>query len=276
MKNQLKALLLAAIASSSQAFAAAPTDLIDAGDLIVGFYTASGTGAGRNLIVNIGAYQQFDNRDGSSIAVTSLAVQDLATIYGSNWNTRTDLVWSVTGATFTGSVDGLTRNTIFSASPRPTPGDTPSAIASTSDSGLAGDRPKIQAISDLFNAATDTTANSTVSINVDASLSNSFRAGQLSNNNIRFGPLGNNDADGLNITDLYALVPTSGGTSPSGNAAASGFVRGSNYLGYFTLDAAGLSYTATSAIPEPSTYAAIGGLVALGYAALRRRRRTQS
>jgi hypothetical protein len=55
------------------------------------------------------------------------------------------------------------------------------------------------------------------------------------------------------------------------------FTRGTNYLGYFTLSSNGLNYTASgTAIPEPSSYAVLGGLVALGYSAIRRRRNTKA
>lgn len=276
MKNQLKALVLSAVAFSSAAYAAVSTDLIEAGDIFIGFYAASGEGAGRNLIVNLGAYQQFDNRDGGSFSVTNVAIADLSGIYGADWNTRTDLVWTVTGFTSNTSVDGLTRNSVFASSPRVDIGNAPDAIASNNDSALALDRTNIETIKNLFNV-TDTTANSTVSVNVDATHSQAFTNRQNANNTARFGPLGANDASGTNITDFYGLVPTSGGIAPAGNAAANGWTRGSNYLGTFTLDATGLTFTAsTSAVPEPASFAALGGLVALGFAASRRRRSTHA
>lgn len=276
MKNQLKALALAAVAFSSAAYAAVPTDTIGPGDVFIGFYAASGEGAGRNLVVNLGGYQQFDNRNGGSFSITNVAIADLSSIYGADWNTRTDLKWAVTGYTSNTAVDGLTRNTVFASSARTDIGDAPNAIASNNDGTLQLDRTNIESIKNLFNSS-NTTGNSTVAVNEDGSLSTSFTQYQIANNNLRFGPLNNNDANGANISDFYGLVPTSGGVAPAGNAAANGWTRGSNYLGYFTLDASGLTFTASgSAVPEPSSYAAIGGVVALGFVASRRRRAVQA
>lgn len=265
MKHTLNAFLLATAVVSAPAFAATVSDTFDAGDLLVGFYTATGTGATQNLIVNLGAFQQFDNKNGATINFSSSIVSDLVATYGSNWNSRTDLVWSVTGATFASSLDGLTRNTIFATSPRASLGDSPVVIASNTDSALAQVRSQIQSIGGSFNLL-DATTNSSVSVVVPGSNPDSMIS-RMAGASPQFSSANTNDTNGNNYSDLFALVPSVGGLNPSGNS--SDYVRGSNLLGTFSLTASGLSFTA---VPEPSSYAAIAGVFALGAVAGRRRR----
>jgi hypothetical protein len=82
------------------------------------------------------------------------------------------------------------------------------------------------------------------------------------------------DAGGF-AAGTYALFDfTSAATS---TFAASSFTLGTTLSGYiydFALSGSTLQLTATvSAVPEPSTYAALLGGAALGFAAWRRRRR---
>ena len=275
MQSKLLALSVAALAATTGVFAATTTDTQAAGDILLGFYTSSGTGATQNLIVNLGSFTQFDSNNGGTITFSSSIVADLAATYGANWNSRTDLEWTVTGATYTGSVNGLTRNTIFATSPRASIGNSPASIDSASDGILAAVRGNIQAIGNTYNN-TETTANSSVSVVVSTN-TDSLYSRQQTSNAAQFGPNNANFTNGTSISDFYGLVPTLGGVAPTGlSTDASGLVwsRGSNYLGYFTLDGSGLSFTAAgSAIPEPSSYAAICGLAIMGYVAAGRRRR---
>lgn len=277
MKSKLLALSAASIAATVSVFGATTSDTQGAGDVLLGFYTASGTGATQNLIVNLGSYTQFESNNGATTNFSANIVADLAATYGASWNSRTDLEWTVTGANYTSSINGLTRNTIFSTSPRAQIGDAPTSIASGSDSTLSAVRVNIQAIANTYNN-TDTTVNGTVNVIVDGTNSDSLYARQQTANAAQFGPNTANLATGTSISDFYGLVPTSGGTAPTGlSTDGSGLVwaRGTNYLGYFTLSNSGLSFTAsgTSAIPEPSSYAALCGLAVMGYVAAGRRRR---
>ncbi|MCS6244246.1 MAG: PEP-CTERM sorting domain-containing protein [Opitutus sp.] len=270
MKNSLKALFLASVVTASSAFAATTTDTFAAGDILLGFFTSTGVGAGSNLMVNLGSFGQFDNNDGSTVNFSSSIVSDLNATYGSDWNTRTDIKWSVTGATFAASVDGLTRNSIFATA---VSGAAP--IASASDGILGTVRSNVSSIGTAFNAF-DTTANSTVSVVVASSNVNSMQARLTTNNSAQFGASNQNVTTATSVSDFYALVPTTGGTAPTGLATDGDgivFARGTNYLGTFELKASGLSFTASgaSAIPEPSTFGALAGAAVLGLAATRRR-----
>jgi len=277
MKNIFKASLVALTAASA-AIAATTTDTFNSGDVLVGFYSDTGTGgtSKMNLMVNLGSYTNFDNKDGATTNFSSSIVSDLVATYGSSWNTRTDISWSVAGFIFPAK-DGLPRNTVFATSPRANVSDAPIAIASNTDSFLSANaRTPIAGIATAFNYV-ETTANSTLNVLVsDASgginnnvSANSFRT-KLAANAPQFGYINTNDTNGSNVSDFYAVLPTDG-TAPSGTAAASGYTLGSNKLGYFTLDSNGLSFTSTAAIPEPSTAAALAGIVVLGCVVSRRR-----
>jgi hypothetical protein len=267
MRKLFSSLTVAAVVTAS-ASAAVPPDTFDAGDLMIGFYSAT---ENLNLVVNLGAYQQFDNRDGGSFSVSRLLVSDIASVYGANWNSRTDIVWTVTGATYASSIDGLTRNTIFASSPRASLGDSPISIAASTDAFQStNDRSQIASIFQGYNTATTTVEGGYAVVQDVGASTVAFRDYQITTPTSAFGTFNDNDTTSANISDFYGLVPTSGGIDPSGTALASGWTRGTNYLGYFTLDSSGLSFT--SAIPEPSTYAAFGGLAALGFAVMRRRR----
>ena len=283
MKNKLNIAIVSTVLASGVLFAApsaTTTDTFTEGEVLLGFYASSGTGASKNLVANLGSFDNFDNNDGATVSILgSSLVSDLVATYGANWNSRTDITWSVTGATFTDPVNGLTRNTIFVTSPRISVTDTPVSITGGTDSTLAGIRGNINSINTAYDAA-PTTANSTVTVVIDNSNPDSMQARMALSNSPQFGTSNTNLTAGTTISDFYGLVPTSRGTNPADAAIDTDgvvFTRGTNYLGYFTLSSNGLNYTASgTAIPEPSSYAVLGGLVALGYSAIRRRRNTKA
>jgi hypothetical protein len=87
---------------------------------------------------------------------------------------------------------------------------------------------------------------------------------------------GNLSADlevtGSGSSQFWLLTSTTPGTGSGKSATAEGPLAQGVDLGVFSLSNTGeLTFTAT-AIPEPSTYAAILGVITVGFAALRRRR----
>jgi hypothetical protein len=267
MKTQFKLLCLAASLSATGAIAATTTDTLTEGDVLFGVYASSGVGATQNLIVNLGGFQQFDNRDNQTTQLSANILADISSTFGSSWNSRTDLTWVVAGATLGQSVDGLTRNTIFATSPRFDASDAPVSITGGSSGTQASIANAIASVGNTYNSAT-TIGSGTVTAVVDGADVDSLNSRLTLTSSAMFGPYNVNDTTGSNVSDFYALVPTSGGVAPTGNAST--YSRGTNYLGYFTLDSSGLSFT--SAIPETSSFAFVGGLAVLGSALLRRRR----
>jgi hypothetical protein len=94
-----------------------------AGDLILGFKATGGMGADTNLEVNLGPASDFYNAAaGSTSVLTRMAVQDLVDTYGTDWATRSDLLWGVAGTTGVASVSGKPARTIWASRPEATPG----------------------------------------------------------------------------------------------------------------------------------------------------------
>jgi hypothetical protein len=280
MKTSFKTLLLATAVTASSAFAqtTTTTNTFDFGDIMLGFSASSGTGAGKSLQVNLGAFQQFDNADGSTIAFSSSIVADLNATFGdgtngtNDWRTSGFVKWSVIGTTGpTNGIDGLSRRTIFTTAP-----DGAIAPAATVDLTQSSDVPDITSMSTLYNGAT-VTANSTVSVVVDNSNAGSYFARVNNSPTVRFGTSNQTVANGTSsVLDFYAVVPTNpfgglGGEAIDGIGHV--YTAGSNFLGEFELKASGLTFTAAtaSAIPEPSTFGALAGAAVLGLAATRRR-----
>lgn len=69
-----------------------------ASDVFLGFRASDGQGQNTAYLVNLGQYSQLTAvSPGSSITLGGNLVDDLTSIYGSDWNTRVDLNWGVFG-----------------------------------------------------------------------------------------------------------------------------------------------------------------------------------
>ena len=66
-----------------------------AGDILVGFQATGGTGAGNNYVYNLGQGPSF--RSAAAAVNAGTIGADLAAVYGTNWFTRTDLLWTIAG-----------------------------------------------------------------------------------------------------------------------------------------------------------------------------------
>lgn len=66
-----------------------------AGDLLVGFQATGGTGAGNTYVYNVGPASTY--RDNPSVGFVANVNADLASTFGANWFSRTDLYWAVGG-----------------------------------------------------------------------------------------------------------------------------------------------------------------------------------
>ncbi len=272
-----KHLLAVALLAFAGGAVAVQAQTVTAGlnNLILGFRATGGTGAAVNLEVNLGSVSQFYNVLGNPISLTGLSVADLSAAYGSNWFNRSDLFWGVAGTT--GSAVGTTVNgaTIVTKTLWGTATETTLGVQSTAWNrlGTFSQQGPANTIATLYsggigslNGAT-ATGNSATAALLDTSLAGSWSkqegtnaaafGSQMSKSSFENGTPGSSVA----VSDLYELQPGSGAGS---------------YLGSFALTEGGLSYAGSAAgaaaVPEPSTYAAILGALALGLAALRRRR----
>jgi len=214
-------------------------------DLILGFQASGGTGANTNLEIDLGPASNFATTT-SSTSFSQLLGSDLTATYGSNWATRTDLSWGISGIT-----DNLGNNTF--------------------DTTINTSNPRVS--SDLSGPA-----------GVMSSLVGGFNSGTLAGN-ANAVTVGNGTTPASTIGNSYtSLVGAGGGTNDYGffqhgqtqdvNATGplgslelyhyfqSGKVSGkfplATDLGTFTLGGSGstatLTFQGVAAVPEPSTW----------------------
>jgi len=87
---------VALLASGPTAYAAAPT--FNQGDLIVGFRATGGTGADRNVLVNLGNCAGFRDHTVASGALSLGNINtDMQAQFGIGWGSRTDIFWGIAG-----------------------------------------------------------------------------------------------------------------------------------------------------------------------------------
>ena len=67
------------------------------GDIFIGFRATSGQGAATSYLVNIGSDSTFNAASSGATSVGNLNA-DLTAIFGSNWSSRSDVLWGVFGA----------------------------------------------------------------------------------------------------------------------------------------------------------------------------------
>jgi len=273
--------LLALAGGAVTATAGTVTASVD--DLILGFANSSGTGASTNLEIDLGSVSNFYNVSGT-VQLSGLVAADLASTYGSNWNTLNTLTWGVAGSTG-GSAQTLP-NTLNI--PKDTLWGTKaeSALGVQSTPWTTGVNFNVQQLS--ANKIVNLYASVPTGLNGATATANSATAALINGSNLGswnseigtsaaafafFNPsnLFTNGVTGTfgEVSDLYQVEPGTGTANPA------------VYLGSFGLSPQGeLFYSGTalgaaSSVPEPSTYAGLAGLVTLGFVALRRRHHRQ-
>lgn len=181
---------------------------------------AQGIGGGTNLMVNLGQASQFYNPSSNSFTVSGLVPQDLTTIYGANWKTRTDLAWGIVGTTgaVSGTVDAhAVKSTIWATVGEETPG----VLSATPQFRLPAslqNGPISKNISPLFvgtapfNGATST-SNSNTAAAISAGAQGSWSSLSLDNGSFGLGvsiEASTKIATGsYSVLDLYELQPNS-------------------------------------------------------------------
>jgi hypothetical protein len=236
-----------------------------AGDLLLGFEKPGST---NDYVVDLGPATEFvtlSESPGTTDLTTFLSLGNIAADlasssgFGSNWATTaafgSNLQWGVFGAIGNFGALGLQPDTIFLTQAEPIPGTRSTAPtelnSSTQGDVLTGFNSFSQ---NGFNNETDT-ANSTVATFITAASGDSWSINNPSNQAFGLGyGIEQSQSDSSAFVgptnselDLYELVPTDeGGT---GHATD---------LGSLTLDSSGNLDFNSAAVPEPSTYAAIG------------------
>ncbi len=251
------------------------------GDLLLGFHATGNQGASTDYVLDIGRFVNFI--PGGSFALNPGATVtlslgnvglDLGTTYGDGtsgstlWSTRSDLYWGVAGVQ-KASGNGVTPNTLFATNLEVITGvqSTPWNRPSVSASGTPAT--KLQAEGTAYASGTSTSVglDQTQSTNSSVGL---FQQSDSVNNYASFqtttgqaygyfgGGIEGTFATGTSnsVLDLYELK------AGSGTGAFLGTLQMTN----------GGNVTFTSAVPEPSTFAALA--IGVGVLASMRRRRT--
>ncbi len=215
-------------------------------DLILGFRATGGQGQNVNLEVNLGSASQFTNQPaGTTLLISRLSSADLAAVYGSNWNTRTDLVWGVIGTSGrvgSGGLNGQPPATLWATKAREDAATAPLPFAPGSRNGQTNASSGIEALifggpGSLDGAAATSHSSSAATIN--GTLAGSYTVQDTFQPGVSFGffnPSINNSAkvsgSSYAVSDLFELQP--------GATAAT-------YLGSFGLAAGGTLTFSTSA-----------------------------
>src|SRR5579862_3943669 len=114
---KLRKLTMALLAVAGLAFitsvANATTTSYNDGDLFLGFRATGGTGATTDYLLNIGQASQFTTHAQFTLSLGTIA-NDLSATFGSNWYSRTDLLYAVVGGT-------LSNDSLWASNPNSTP-----------------------------------------------------------------------------------------------------------------------------------------------------------
>ena len=242
-KLAFAAIAASVIGLSTSVASAAGTVTASQNDLLIGFQDINGNGtSGTNvptdLEIDLGSVTNFEpggsDYTGAVITLPQLVLNDLTTIYGSNWaNANSGVNWSVAG-TGTGASTFLDTQTI------PLTDNSSSALnpvvtaINTFRQGLNG----ATALSDSSTGAA--IGNSTTPA---ANITNSYTYTETQNgNSAGFGYSSNDEQTGAGTDELYLVSP---GTS----------LTLAQDLGTFKISSSGVLTFQSQAVPEPSAYA---------------------
>lgn len=254
-----------------------------AGDLIISFRATGANGnADQTYSLNVGAATGF--RDATTNSVVTNIAADLATAFGANWATRTDIYWGIiannTNAPSGGVVNGDPVRTIYASNDQTTVG-TQSSVAAIPTSATRGTvSTQVQTFVAAFAAAASNGVNPNGAI-IPVSSTNDYSEFGL-NSAQDFGStfggdgIEGNSASGVVNTalDLYRILNNNTGANPTGTVGTG------SYEGTFTIAANGdVSFRTTPAfVPEepigaePLSTGILTSFVFAGLAGLARRK----
>lgn len=210
------------------------------GDLFLGFRaTGAGTGATKNVVINLGSYSQFTSGNAPTTLSLGTLGADLTAIFGAGWDGRTDLFWGVAGATSAFNTLGAEpAKTLFATRARSAPAtqSTPWARQSSTTQGTT--LSKISSMMTAFNGSASS-GGATNGVQQNKSDTNSWGSYQTGGTVANSGPAPgiafaafNPAVDGTPAAtlDLYRLRPATA-SAPAGTNG--------DLLGTLTINASG-------------------------------------
>lgn len=245
----------------------------NAGDLLISFRATGANGnSDQTYTFNLGAATDF--RDQLTLGLVGSIGTDLATAFGANWATRTDIYWSAIGNYTNAPSGGVTNGdpvrTIYATNDQTTLGEISTAPVISAGATRGTASTQIQTYVTAFSNATPS-ANPRGSI-IPVSATNDyteFGLDTVQDFGSTFGGDGVEANSALGVTntalDLFRILNTNATANPTGPIGTG------TYEGTFTINSAGEIYF--SVIPEPSAMGLLGFGVLLysGVARLRRR-----
>lgn len=263
-------LILAGLTMAVHAQPVIPTN----SDVVIGFTASGGTGAATNIELDVGSASNYIGLASGTYTIGNFNTS-LTNIYGSGWGSRSDLSWGAVGATggVSSNVSGAPVKTIWASSVET--GSSYPAPAWTESQSYKYTQPNTN-IGGMYNGfANGTSLTETGQTTAIGGTVNAIQIGTATGGSwsaAGAGTLFGMSAFASGVTfqgavsgpnlDLYQNSPIASGSAPASD------------LGYFALNGntGALTFTVPgSAIPEPSTYAMILGLAALGFVMIRRR-----
>lgn len=249
----LCAVAIAAMAGSSAHAVVTYT----AGDLLMGFRATGGQGSGTSYVVNIGAASGYRDGTAGSIALGNIG-QDLETLYGANWSTRTDLQWGIAGTpSSSATVGGDPADTLYVSKGQSVAGTPGSSftIASEPTRGLTANF--MNTLQTTFATYAETANSTAAALQPDAANTwrNFMNGGTSSSASQDFSAFSNIETTPDKTLSLFRIDSSSPGS----------------YEGYFRITQNGTTATLTfSPVPEPASLV-LGGMGGLLLAFRRRR-----
>ena len=227
---------------------------LDAGDLILGFRS---TAASSDVEIGLG------NVNSLTTGLIGNFNASLTSVFGSSWATTGGISWGAAGTDNVNTIDYVTAKWNTAAGTLGVQNSTPFAAASSSALGLASSAivvagqgftgPNAVAAADA-NAITIAKSNAQSWTSQETAGSAAFGSSAFAQSTFSNTTNRSNASVGASASDLYEYTANNAGV----------------FLGTFSLKSNGDLYF--TAIPEPSTYAAILGVATLGIAMIRRRK----
>jgi len=270
------------VAGISMAALPAKAATFTAGDLLVGFRATSGsasTATTNTFVFNLGAATTIRDANTASLALGNIGTE-LTDVFGSDWASNSTLTWAaatVRSATVPGSdpsvVNGDPAQALYLTRPN---NSGEAGVFGSGTLNLAGaggmTNSSVAALgfANMFRDFAGTTTQSGLAASIPYSVVNSFEDYTSGGSDFSSGQnldVAVNTAQGR-IIDLYRILGTNTGASPTAPVIRQGVWQGTLSLG---TDGAITFDPVAAAVPEPSrALLAAGGLAALAF---RRRRR---